>query len=82
MTAVHVLPGVGFCLSQRIAAFLAGSLALTVDLVTFYDVFIHPTHSTAAIGLLFAPPVNLFVVPFGLLLGWGLSRLFRSQPTT
>jgi hypothetical protein len=75
-----------FCLACAFAfrnawpVFLAGSLALAVDLVTFNDVFIHPTHSTAAIGLLFAPLVNLVVVPLGLLLGWGLSRLFRSQP--
>ena len=74
-----------FCLAAAFAfrspwpAFVAASLAFTLDLITFDAVFIHPYHSTAAIDLLFVPLVNLVVVPVGLLLGWGASRLFRTR---
>lgn len=56
-------------------AFFAGSFALTLDLVTYNAVFIHPTGSTAAIRLLFAPLENLVLVPIGLLVGVGVARL-------
>lgn len=63
-------------------AFVAGLLALSLDLMTFDSVFLRPGSSTAAIGLLYAPLVNLFVVPIGLLAGWGLSRWQRMRPSS
>src|SRR5215470_6097444 len=75
-----------FCLASALAfrsslpAFLAGLFALSLDLVVFNSVFIHPTHSTAAIDLLFAPFANLILAPLGLLVGWGIARLVLTQP--
>lgn len=46
--------GAGVCL-------LAGAaLMLLVDAVTFWSVFVAPQSSTAALGLLYAPLLNLF----------------------
>lgn len=46
--------GAGVCL-------LAGAaLMLLVDAITFWSVFVAPQGSTAALGLLFAPLLNLF----------------------
>lgn len=61
-------------------AFVGGSFALTLDLITFNAVFIHPTSSTAAISLLFVPLVNLVLVPLGLLVGLGIARLLFGRP--
>lgn len=49
--------------------------ALIADLNLYYSVFVAPDSSTAAIGLLFAPLINLVVfVPLGMLVGYGLGR--------
>lgn len=52
--------------------------ALVVDSVFFYSVFVAPQSSTAAVGLLFAPLVNLILaLPLGMLVGVFLSRVRR-----
>lgn len=43
-------------------AVCAAALPLALDLLIYYDVFISPSGSTAALALLFAPFWNLFVV--------------------
>jgi hypothetical protein len=44
---------------------------LIIDVWTYFDVFIFPSKSTAAIGLLFAPLFNLIIFgPLGCLLAW------------
>ena len=43
-------------------AAVAASLALAADLFTHYTVFVNPGSSTAAIGLLFMPILNLFFI--------------------
>jgi hypothetical protein len=51
-------------------------LPLILDLMMYYSVFIHPTSSTAAIGLLFMPLWNLVLfMPIGLLAGFLIVRL-------
>jgi len=50
---------------------VAAGLVLLVDAWTFYEVFIHPKGSTAALALLWMPLWNLvLVVPLGALAGW------------
>ena len=50
-------------------------LPLIIDSITYYDVFINPQSSTAALGLLFTPLVNLIIfMPIGILIGFGISR--------
>ena len=49
-----------------------------LDAGMFYSVFIHPSSSTAALGLLFMPLWNLFVfLPLGALIGWWYGRRAR-----
>jgi len=44
---------------------------LIIDVWTYFDVFVFPTKSTAAIGLLFAPLTNLIIFgPIGCLIAW------------
>jgi hypothetical protein len=58
-----------------VAGALAALIALVIDVLTYYSVFIAPTSSTAALGLLFAPLVNLLLVlPASLLVAYLLSR--------
>jgi hypothetical protein len=46
------------------------------DGLTYYSVFVNPTSSTAAIGLLFSPMVNLvFFLPIGMFVGHLNKRL-------
>jgi len=56
---------------------LCGALAaLCVDFAMYYSVFIAPDTSTAALGLLMAPVINLIVVvPLAVLLAYLLGRL-------
>jgi hypothetical protein len=50
---------------------VAVALVLLVDAWTYYEVFIHPKGSTAALALLWIPLWNLvLVVPLGALAGW------------
>lgn len=59
-------PFLGFC---------GATLAFVGDLNTYYSVFVLPTSSTAAIGLLFSPLVGLFFwVPLGVLVGYVIGR--------
>jgi hypothetical protein len=54
-------------------------LPLILDLMMYDSVFIHPTSSTAAIGLLFMPLWNLVLfMPVGLLAGFLIAR-FKKQ---
>jgi hypothetical protein len=55
---------------------LAGALLMVlVDAVTFWSVFVAPQSSTAALGLLMAPLVNLFcVAPLSIALDVWLGR--------
>ena len=50
-----------------------------LDAGNFYSVFIHPTSSTAALGMLFVPLWNLLVfVPLGGAAGWWIGRRIGS----
>jgi hypothetical protein len=55
---------------------LAGAVvALAFDLLAHYEVFVHPTSSTAALALLFAPLWNTLVFsPIAILLTWLILR--------
>ncbi len=65
---------------RPLMALCAGLAALVMDGVTFRDVFIVPTNSTAALALLVTPAINVVLaVPFGLGAGWVLGRLFRPR---
>ncbi len=66
-----------FAFRSGLPAFIAGTLALAIDLTIFDSVFLRPQHSTAALGLLYAPLANLFVVAVVLLAGWGSARRLR-----
>jgi hypothetical protein len=62
---------------RRNACAAAGWLVLPtmLDAVTYYDVFINPMHSTAELGLLFAPLWNLLLLrPLGGFAGWMFER--------
>jgi hypothetical protein len=78
------LPYVGSAVLLRVsksahAALGAALFALGADVAAFYSAFIHPTSSTAALGLLFMPLWNLlFFAPVGALLGWLISK--RAPP--
>ena len=51
-----------------------------LDMLVYYDVFIRPTSSTAAIALLFAPLWNLMILePIGLLIGWPIGWLVAKR---
>ncbi|AXX20539.1 hypothetical protein [Serratia marcescens] len=52
--------------------------ALALDGKTYYDVFIAPLSSTAAIGLLITPTVNILFVSVCCVLSRHLTRLFRT----
>lgn len=56
---------------------VAGMLAaLGVDFLVYHSVFIAPSSSTAALGLVVAPFWNLFVVmPVACLVAWGILAL-------
>jgi len=46
-----------------------------LDMLVYYDVFIHPRSSTAALALLFAPLWSLIIFePIGLLIGWIVAK--------
>ncbi|SRR6266536_2805932 len=62
---------------------LAGVIAaLAFDLVAHYDVFVHPTHSTAALAMIFVPLWStLLFCPAAMLLVWLTVRRRRvSEP--
>lgn len=53
----------------------AASLIFVADLYAYYSVFIHPTRSTAALGLLFVPLWNLLLIgPAGAAISWLLTK--------
>ncbi len=57
-------------------------LAICVDVTTYIDVFVLSESSTAALGLVVAPLLNLIIaLPLGFLMGWLLSRFgpFRTR---
>ncbi|MBM7061924.1 hypothetical protein JQX08_14530 [Pseudomonas sp. UL073] len=63
-------------LKNPLMPLLAACLILLVDGFAYFQVFVAPTSSTAALALLFAPLVNLLlVIPLGVLLGWLLNRV-------
>jgi hypothetical protein len=64
------------------AGVCAGALLiLLLDTVTFWSVFIAPQHSTAALGLLWAPLWNLLcVTPLALVLDAWLARRRQRRP--
>lgn len=67
----------------RLPAFCGALAALLGDLANFYAVFMSPTSSTAALGLLVVPLLNLVVLaPAGILLGYGVRRVFRAGTTS
>lgn len=73
----------GVALRGNALAAAGGALAaLTVDGFMHYRVFVAPTSSTEALGLLSAPLANLLVsVPLGALAGLGISRWSRPRMT-
>ncbi|MBA2961940.1 MULTISPECIES: hypothetical protein [Ramlibacter] len=62
---------------------VGGAVAtLAFDFYMHYSVFVAPSGSTAALGLLFAPLWNLLLFgPLGAALSWSLLRLF-GQPAS
>jgi hypothetical protein len=62
--------------SKSLAPVIVGaSVALAVDALVHYDVFIHPTRSTAALALLFVPLWSAFVfVPVSAFIAWLVVR--------
>lgn len=59
-------------------AFVGSFGGLALDLFFYYDVFLHPASSTAALVMLFAPLVCIaFGVVPGMLLGYLAERLYR-----
>jgi hypothetical protein len=65
---------------NALAAGCGAIMAVLFDLSIFYSVFIHPTSSTAALGLLFAPLWNLLLFgPLGAGIGWLIGR--RRRPS-
>ncbi len=66
---------------QPLVGLFGAVAALVMSGITYHSVFTAPSSSTAAIGLLFVPLVNLLVaVPAGMLVGlglrWWLARSF------
>ena len=66
-------------LSLHILSPLAAACALVLpvaaDIATYYGVFIAPTSSTAAVGLVATPLWNLLVLlPLGAFIGWYWNR--------
>ena len=56
---------------SAIPAAVGAGLALLFDLATHYSVFVSPTHSTAALGLVFAPIVSGAITsPLAMLIAW------------
>jgi hypothetical protein len=54
--------------------------ALVIDALTYHSVFISPQSSTAALGLLFAPLWNLFLLmPIEMVLGYGIKKSRESR---
>ncbi len=57
--------------------------ALVGDAGVYYSVFVAPTSSTAAIGLLFFPLVDLLLLmPAGILVGYIMELLFKHWPVS
>lgn len=55
------------------------SVALALDLVAHYDVFVHPTSSTAALAMIFVPFWStLLFCPVAILLAWLVVRRRRN----
>jgi hypothetical protein len=70
----YLIRGLIFLIYKRPHA-TAGALIIPaiLDAGNFYSVFIHPTSSTAALGMLFVPLWNLIIfVPVGTAVGWWL----------
>jgi hypothetical protein len=64
-------PALGFC---------SAILSLIRNVSGYYAVFVKPSSSTAAIGLLFDPFVSLLIcIPIGMLAGAGLDRMLRRR---
>lgn len=63
------------------AAAIGGSgVALGLDAMSVYTVFIHPTSSTASLLLLFVPLYSLLIfTPLGIAAGWLTDRQRRSR---
>ena len=60
---------------RAMVGLLATALVLAVDAWTYYEVFLDPTASTAALALLWMPLWNLvLVVPLGAGVAWGWLR--------
>lgn len=73
----------GVALRGNALAAAGGAItALVIDSYMHYRVFVAPTSSTEALGLLSAPLANLFVfVPLGAVAGLGISRWSRPRTT-
>jgi hypothetical protein len=77
--APYIVGGLVLLLFKRPHA-TAGALLVPaiLDAGNFYSVFIHPTSSTAGLGMLFAPLWNLAVfVPLGGAIGWWVGHRIR-----
>ncbi len=60
---------------SAIPATVAASVVAGMDILNAYSVFINPTSSTAALGLLWIPFWNLVAfVPIVLIVGWAMTR--------
>lgn len=69
--------------SMRIPAAAAVGVALVIDLIAHYDVFVSPKGSTAALALIFAPLWNLLVFgPVAIVATWSALRTRASRAST
>jgi hypothetical protein len=65
-----------------IKALGASLLILIMDAWIYVNVFITPSSSTAAIGLIIMPFWNMvLVIPIGCLLGWLIEKYFKIEST-
>jgi len=64
----YLLSAVLFRQSSRLGATLGVGLSLALDSVAYYETFIDPQNSTAALSLITTPVVNIFIVLIAVLI--------------
>ena len=76
MLCLIILKSVG----TPVKAFIAGLLILIMDIWVHVEVFVSPSGSTAAVGLVFMPLWNLvLVIPIGCIVGWVIEKYFKIE---
>jgi hypothetical protein len=65
-----------------VKALIAGLFILIMDIWVHVDVFLSPSGSTAAVGLLFIPLWNMvLIIPIGCFLGWLIEKYYEFEKT-